>query len=469
MWVLCSFKPLKSKVLLEAIQYAVQGSTVVRKEELAEQQILSLCQDFLTIDEERGVWMLPHASVAEYFELKEWTSWKCDIFASRICLGFLENFEPEKAVDNTFARYVDYNWYEHVGRYDKWLGSMKEEEADPGLVAALKHFLGSPEDSSGQYRKWTEKKTSMRPANMALFAVCRYGFHCIWSDWWRDGEITERMALRKNEFGENSLALAAEGNCMLICRHLVDLIDVKHPDAQRHAGALIIAISRSNLDVVKFLVMEANGDVNFSPDPRGKTAAQFAAECKPKVLQWLVDQDVIDLEKENGNGYMYSNVLIAAAGGRNVESVRILLKAGADVNAAVQHGKYGSALAAAAEKSHRNGYVRVVRLLLNRGADPNLPLKVGKYGSVLEALICNYSQSDKVKRILQMLLEAGADPTAVLDRGEHGNAKTQCQIFCSHIPTLTSTAYVCTAYAIFTVDSATRAKKNCAGNHRELD
>jgi hypothetical protein len=63
-WVLCSYKPLETKVLLGALRYAIQGSALVRHEAQTQQQILSLCQDLLTVDEERGVWMLPHASVA---------------------------------------------------------------------------------------------------------------------------------------------------------------------------------------------------------------------------------------------------------------------------------------------------------------------------------------------------------------------------------------------------------------------
>ncbi|KAL7942840.1 hypothetical protein V8C42DRAFT_330528 [Trichoderma barbatum] len=421
MWVLCSFEPLESEILLEAIQYAVQGSTVVQKDKQTRQQILSLCQDLLTIDEGWDVWMLPHASVAEYFETKSWMNWKCDVFASKVCLGFLENFQPEQIKSYTFAHYVYWNWQQHVGRYDNWLGSMKEGAADADLVAALKRFLGSPDEGSASYRKWAENQSDTEPTNMALFAVCQYGFYYALSDWWLQGTITEEKALIQNIHGQNSLELAAKGNCMPICRHLVGLINVEHPNAKKHAGALIRAINTDNFDILEFLVTEANADVNFPGGDGESTAAQQAAMEQPKMLQWMVDQGIVDLQRENDSGHGYGSVLIAAAGEGNVESVQILLKAGADVNAAVKNGRYGSALAVAAYTD--NG--EAVRLLLDGGADPNLALKCGRYGSALVASVARRwrtNRKEKREEVVHMLLEAGADPTVVFNHGEHGSA-----------------------------------------------
>ncbi|KAL6890461.1 hypothetical protein GGI43DRAFT_387665 [Trichoderma evansii] len=422
-WVLCSTGPPQSAVLLEAIQYTIEGSTMVQKEKQPQQQILSLCQDLLTIDEERGVWMLPHASVAEYFESKGWTGWKCDAFASKACLGFLENFQPEKISYGTFAYYVQNKWSEHVGRYDKWLGLRNGEGADPDLEAALNRFLGSPNESSDSYRKWAEHRLDMIPTKMALFAVCNFGFYHALRDWWGEGKITEEMAIQKNERGDNSLVLAVKENAMPICRHLIDLIDVMHPEAERHACALLKAVQKGNLDILELLVMEANADVHFQP-PRKTCAAQLAAERYPKSLQWMVDHNVIDMEREYDGG----NVLIAAAHRGNVESVRILLGAGASVNAAVRNDRYGSVLVAvaiAAADVFRGDYVETARMLLESGADPNLLLRGGRYGSALEALATTeFREKDKEyrMRLWQLLFEAGVDPTAVFDRGEHGSA-----------------------------------------------
>lgn len=422
-WVLCSIRPLKSEQLLEAIQYTIEESTVVKKEKQSRQEILSLCQDFLTIDEKRGVWMLPHASVAEYFESRGWTGCKCDAFAAKICLGFLENNRLGTNED-TFAYYVDNIWHEHVKRYDDWLGLKKDEEADPSVATALKRFLGSPNESSDSYRKWLLNNSyhkDLHPSNMALFAMCKYGFYHTLRDWWLEGKITQEMALQKNGRGQNSLTITAGGGCMLICRYLVGLIDGMYADVGRHANALVLALDGDNDDILKMLVREADADVNFA-DGQERTAAQFAAIYRPEMLQWMVGQGLVDLEKENESGCGYGNVLIAAARERNIESVRILLGAGAKVNAAVQNGRYGSALVAVAARCHSERDVETARLLLDSGAEPNLPLKGGRYGNALEAVVRVPWQSESRRELQHMLLEAGADPTAVFDRGEHRSA-----------------------------------------------
>ncbi|OPB44939.1 ankyrin repeat protein [Trichoderma guizhouense] len=424
MWVLCSIRPLESKVLLEAIRYAVQGSTVIQKKEQTEQQILSLCQDLLTIDEERGVWMLPHASVAEYFESRGYTNWKCDVLASKVCLGVLENFQPEEIEPYTFADYVTEHWGEHVGRYDQWLGTIEGNneatKADQNLTEALERFLGSPGESSANYRRWAND-TDFTPVDMALFAVCRYGLWYTLRDWWLHNKITTEMTFAKNSYDETPLMLASESNCLPICRRLVDLSDVMSPRAARNCVlALIYALDRENFDIMKFFITEVKVDVNL-PNSHGNTAAQIATKCSPATLQWMLDQGIVDVGKENDTGQDFSNILIAAASWGAVESVQILLKAEANVNAAIYKGKYGSPLIAAVV----NRNPAIVRLLLEHGADPNLPLECGEYGSALEASMLQWSTTglrEERKKIQHMLLDAGADPIAVLERGEHGSA-----------------------------------------------
>lgn len=247
------------------------------------------------------------------------------------------------------------------------------------------------------------------------------------------------MALRQNSSGQNSLALAAGSNCDLICRHLAGLIDVTHPDAERHAGALGAAFGRGNYDILKWLVMEANADVNFPCHRRYKTltTAQLAASRSPDLLQWMVDHGAVDLERENDVSPYFGNVLIAAMGYSgsvwystmgygNIESVRTLLKAGANANAAVKNGMYGSPLVAAVEKVSMEDHVETVKMLLDSGADPNLHLISGMYGSALEALVSKRLRSknseEHLREMQYMLLEAGADPAVLSDRGGHGSA-----------------------------------------------
>ncbi|KAL7922994.1 hypothetical protein ACQKWADRAFT_64473 [Trichoderma austrokoningii] len=439
MWILCSFMPFKTEVLLQAVRHVMQGSKLLRSEEQTRQQILSLCQDFLTIDKESGEWMLPHASVAEYFEKRGVMSlWECDLFASKLCLNVLDDHLhgdlDGHLNDHRFQLYVGRHWYKHVQRYEQWLGSREQEterEPDPYLSAALKQFLGSPDKSSANFRRWNDWRAGFDP----LFIMCSYGFYYTLRDWWEQpGKITAEVAL-KRENGSDALRLAAEVHSMPICRHLVNLIEAVHPKGDNYwAYVLGASIGANNFDMVDFFLTEMKADVNSTGRSNNKanayvyTGAQTAAMRQPKILQWLVDKGAVDLERENDGGCRCGNVLIAAVSQPNVESVRILLKAGANANAVVQSGSYGSALVAAAAIPMLFGKVgtEIVQLLLDHGADPTVPLRGGDWGSALEASVVEQGfkwLGDAVINKTQiLLLEAGTDPTVISKYGKYGSA-----------------------------------------------
>ncbi|KAF2142278.1 uncharacterized protein K452DRAFT_250214 [Aplosporella prunicola CBS 121167] len=90
-----------------------------------------------------------------------------------------------------------------------------------------------------------------------------------------------------------------------------------------------------------------------------------------------------------------------------VDSVKMLLDKGADVNA--QGGTYGNALQAASSLGHE----KIVQMLLDKGADVNA--QGGRYGNTLQA--ASFGGHEK---IVQMLLEKDADVNA--QGGEYDNA-----------------------------------------------
>lgn len=450
-WVLCSILPLSSEALLEAIRHSLQGSIVVQKDKQTEQQILSLCRDLLTIEPKRKVWALPHASVAEYFELKGITLAACDLFASKILIDCLVNFEPEtlKRVARlwpvrSFEQYVVYAWFLHVERYDKWLGSTKCASADPELVMTLKRFLGSPAESSDYYRRWVSNadilidkgrrysdgrigysvKTELLPNNMALYAACRYGFYYTLRDWWEEPEISKEMALKECKLGYTPLVHAAKSGCIPIFKHLISLVGTDYSLSER-CNAVDKAMACEQWDIATILTAEAAIDINDIHDGYTETLVQQAARTNPETLQWLIDQGWVDVNRESVTEL--GSPLIAAACVLNIQSVEILLKAGANANAyaSVECGKYDTALDAAASSYvfDEQELVEIVQLLLDNGADANQPLKKSRYGSALETLIClNFDDINILKEPLDSLLNAGADPTMVFDRGHYGSA-----------------------------------------------
>ena len=114
---------------------------------------------------------------------------------------------------------------------------------------------------------------------------------------------------------------------------------------------------------------------------------------RPKTVKLLLDNGA----DVNAKSTDYGSALEAAASGHhddNEQVVKILIEAGAD------EGTYGSALVQAS----RNQHIETVKLLLDKGADVNT--SSGEYGSALEAAAGGYLDNEEVVKIL---IEAGAD------------------------------------------------------------
>src|SRR6476620_6996479 len=106
----------------------------------------------------------------------------------------------------------------------------------------------------------------------------------------------------------------------------------------------------------------------FSPD--GFTALHLAAFFgKPEIARALLDAGApVDTYTTND---LANQPLHAAAAGRHLEVCRLLLAAGADVNA-TQHGGYTPLHEAA-----QHGDVEMVELFLSAGADPTIAVSDG--------------------------------------------------------------------------------------------
>ncbi|KAI9146775.1 Ankyrin repeat domain-containing protein [Paramyrothecium foliicola] len=109
----------------------------------------------------------------------------------------------------------------------------------------------------------------------------------------------------------------------------------------------------------------------------------------------------------NAQGGEYGNALQAASARGHLEIAKLLLEKGADIN--TQYGKFGNALYAASAA----GNLETAGLLLKRGA--NINAQGGKYGNALQAALAGGHQE-----IAKLLLEKGADVNA--QGGEYSNA-----------------------------------------------
>ncbi|KAM6480265.1 hypothetical protein HDV62DRAFT_398835 [Trichoderma sp. SZMC 28011] len=442
-WVLGSLQPLETEHLVTAIRYTIEGDTLVEKERQTPRRILLLCQDFLTVDAEKQVWTLPHASVAEYFESRSEILGNCHAFVANIQLKIL--MEPEEDVldiepskdDPDYPEFCSHHipfrhdfmnsWPTYVERYDRWLGSTEGATPDAQLVASLRRFLGSPEQRSAYYIKWCNSRIyigdGFSSSDICWLAMCRYGFYYVLKDWW-DNYVGHRpVDLCKLRY--EALALAARGGCIEVCRSLLSTMD--ELDSVQLGPAIENAMDEGHKDF--FLLLEKHGHFHIWDYFEEKPDIILMAARRPGQIQWLADHNLF-------NSYS-GNSLLKAAERADLQAVKDLLDAGADVNHRPKYAaKFGSALAAAvasAGGSFTPERVKTIQLLLENGAEINLPLNSGQSGSALESTIFFYRDPKPPEYraqyglahpmdVLAILLKAGAKPATVLDHGNHGSA-----------------------------------------------
>ncbi|MCB0330621.1 MAG: ankyrin repeat domain-containing protein, partial [Bdellovibrionales bacterium] len=166
------------------------------------------------------------------------------------------------------------------------------------------------------------------------------------------------------------------------------------PNAKNQDGesCLMMAVQSGKPELVKALV-DGGADVNTST-PEGNTAALYAAQDgSPNALEMI---KILGEAKANFNvsNSSYTPLVYATEQG-NVELVKALIAAGADVNGKTQLG--------ATPLQSAINYPEVLKILLDTKADPNT---VTSYGTplLLDALQRNEFEVAKV------LLQAGADP-----------------------------------------------------------
>lgn len=154
------------------------------------------------------------------------------------------------------------------------------------------------------------------------------------------------------------------------------------------------------------------------------TAGPLLAACHGELenVKYLVDAGAdINIQLSAGS---YGSALTAAASSIKAENVKYLVKAGADVNISVQKGggvRFGSALAAAA---YMNEYLEIVKCLIEAAADTNKPLEHGDYDSALAAAGAGKEYGDE--DLFVYPIEAGADVNMPL---EHGAAAAWRRIY----------------------------------------
>ncbi|MCY3846744.1 MAG: ankyrin repeat domain-containing protein [Acidobacteria bacterium] len=248
-----------------------------------------------------------------------------------------------------------------------------------------------------------------------------------WAVRWDDAEAVE-LLLRAgaavdaaNDYGVTPLALACVNrNAGLVGRLLAAGAD---PDAATSMGetALMTCARTGSADGVAAMLAAGDGAVNARETSRGQTALMWAAaQGHPDVVRLLLAHGadvgarsesrslLVSLGGSGADGAAdlplggFTPLLFAARQG-SVESARLLLDAGADVNETAPDG--ASALVVASFSGHDE----LAAFLLRWGAEPNAA------GAGYAALHTAVLRADK--RLVRTLLAHGADPDIRLTRG----------------------------------------------------
>jgi ankyrin repeat protein len=209
----------------------------------------------------------------------------------------------------------------------------------------------------------------------------------------------------------NALSAAVKSGSVETSRYLIDDagVDVCTPLPPSGDGLTVLAMAAMvpGIEMMK-LIIDAGADVDTRLDSDcGPTALTIKIRFHElESLKYLVQTAKADVNT--------GDALEHAALGGDPDVLKLLVEAGADVNARSTSGRYASPLAAAS--LHSSDFA-ALEFLLASGADPNLPLLSGDFGSAL-AVACAEGGPEVVRR----LLSAGADPNMPLTRGRCGSA-----------------------------------------------
>ena len=229
-----------------------------------------------------------------------------------------------------------------------------------------------------------------------------------------------------NDLGVTPLWLAGENGSAAMAERLLQA--GANPNVALPSGQtpLMVAARSGNEQLVKLLVA-AGADVNAKEKRQGQTALMWAAsqkqtgvvqvliesgaEVRARTREWLeyvqyaggailgVLGGEIELPRHRNGGY---TPLMFSARSGDIETARILLAAGADINEPTGSGTTPLVVAA------HSGFGKFGIFLLDHGADPNLA--AGGYTALHAASL----RSDRY--LVKALLAHGADPNARIEK-----------------------------------------------------
>ena len=386
-WVQCSYEPLGSETLLDAVTVEVDGSGEYSRKGVGVGAIdlLKACQNLLILDKRLNIFRFAHLSVEEYLEtqLPEVDS---HTEIAKLCLSLVCSSGSWTDYDTTLkTREGDYHerhllqysavfWPWHLNRCKdtcKILDALWEALLSE---ATFQRWIGYHHQSVqiSRFPKdtfWRRSQALQEEKRNRLSTVCVFG-------------LGRKLAsISKSQFGWTA-------NIKLKFPTTLISETVQRDRVNR---LLLCASNFGDLEIARHL-LDAGADVSTAGRD-GWTPLRAAAGNGHEAVAWLLLDRGADVSTADRYGW---TPLRAAAGNGHEAVVRLLLDRVADVLTADRYGT--TPLRAAAE----NGHKAVARLLLDRGADVST---AGRYGMTpLRAAAENGHEA-----VARLLLDRGAD------------------------------------------------------------
>ena len=360
-WVQCSYEPLRSETLLDAITVEVDGSggfshkrTTVRAIDL-----LKVCQNLLILDERLNVFRFAHLSVEEYLETQQpkanshteiakiclslvcssrsWADYDATVeteegrYHDRHLLLYSVVFWPlhlSRCKDScqilgalwevflseaTFQRWIDYHYKRVQTRRPKdtfWLRSEKLQQERGRLSTVCVFGLG-------------RKLTSISKSQFGWTACIKLKLPTTFISEWVQKGCVDRLLLCVSEFGDLDIA-----------QHLLDAgVDVSAKD--RYGRTSLLSAAENGHEAVARLLLDRGADVS-AKDGYGRTALLSATGKGHEAMARLLLDRGADVSAKDRYGW---TALLYAAGNGHEAVARLLLDRGADVSAKDGYGR----------------------------------------------------------------------------------------------------------------------------------
>jgi len=358
-WVLCSYEPLQSETLLDAVTVEIDGSGGFSSECMASRatDLLKACQNLLILDECLNVFRFAHLSAEEFLETQQlYVDSHSEI--AKICLSLVCSSRSWMDYDATLETREGRLHDRHLLLYAAvfWPWHLRRCKDSCQILTALwEAFVSEP-----TFHHRIDHHCQRVQTADSGDAAC--GFGLAWKLNKTKSQFT-RMAVEKSKFPSTSTCDSVQrggiGRLQPCTSMFGDPGGAKHPPDAGGCCTPLHEVAKNGYLEVARLFVDRGADVSAANGDGWTPLHEAAKHGDGELARMLVDRGA-DVSVANGGGW---TPLHEAATRGEEELARFLVERGADISAA--NGDGWTPLHAAAQ----NGHSALARLLVILGAN----------------------------------------------------------------------------------------------------